>query len=77
MSACPDVLGLELEDALARLHREGWQVTVKMTAPPRFVARGPRRVLRLVLTGERQVEIVAAHQGWGEGGARGVFPDYQ
>ncbi len=66
-----DVLGFELDEALARLDAEGWRVKVKLTSPPGTVPPGPRRVVRVVTAGAREVEIVAAHQGWEEN----RFPD--
>lgn len=76
MLDCPDVLGFELNDILAGLTREGWQVTVTMTSPPGIKPSGPARVLRLIIAGERRVEIVAAHQGWGGESSRGAAADY-
>jgi len=75
MSACPDLLGFELDEALARLCGEGWRTTVKLTSPPGNVPPGPRRVVRMVVTGEQEVEIVAAHQGWEENHSPYGFPD--
>jgi hypothetical protein len=66
-----DVLGFELDEALAQLEAKGWRVKVKLTSPPGTVPPGPRRVVRVVMTGAQEVEIVAAHQGW-EGNR---FPD--
>jgi hypothetical protein len=63
VSEYPDVLGFELEDALVCMAREGWQVSIKTTSPPGVALPGPRRVLRLIIIGERRVEIVVAHEG--------------
>ncbi|MBE0466336.1 MAG: hypothetical protein IBX71_03825 [Candidatus Desulforudis sp.] len=77
MSECPDVLGFELDDALARMKREGWQVSVTVTFPPGLIPPGPQRVLRLIVTGERVAEMVVAHQGWGEGKGPDVLSDHE
>ena len=77
MSLCPDLLGFELDDALARLTAEGWRVTVRLTSPPGAVPPGPRRVVRMVVTGAREVQIVAAHQGWEENRSPEAHSDHK
>ncbi|MGQ9497728.1 MAG: PASTA domain-containing protein [Desulfotomaculales bacterium] len=69
MRALPDVLGMELEEAVARLQEAGWEVEVRSTFPCRGKPRGPRRVVRCRRTAATRVEVVAAHQGWEEVGA--------
>ncbi|HAG07825.1 MAG: hypothetical protein XD69_0213, partial [Clostridia bacterium 62_21] len=69
MRALPDVLGMELEEAVSRLRKAGWQVEVRSTFPCRRKPRGPRRVVRCRKTAATKVEVVAAHQGWEEVGA--------
>lgn len=66
----PDILGLRLTQALQILADAGWEAVVKMTYPPRrenISATGPRRVLRVVRTGDGLVELTAAYEGAGEG----------
>ncbi len=75
MSVCPDLLGFELDDALARLAAEGWRATVRVTSPPGVVPPGPRRVVRMVVTGAGEIEIIAAHQGWEEEKRRAIVSD--
>lgn len=77
MSLCPDLLGFDLDDALARLTAEGWRATVRLTLPPGTVPPGPRRVVRMIVTGAWEVEIVAAHQGWEEKYSPDVFLDHK
>ena len=64
--AVPDVLGFELEEALARLERAGWtEFSTRLTSPPRPPGplQGPLRVLQVrVDEGKRIVELVVAHE---------------
>jgi len=69
----PDVLGLELAEALELLRAAGFQVRVVATGPPRGGAGGPQRVLRAAWSEEADaVELVAASQGWEEHDGRPV-----
>lgn len=63
---CPDVLGLELAEALELLQTAGFNVRVVTTGPPRGGVGGPQRVLRVARPEAEVVELVAAPQGWEE-----------
>lgn len=68
----PDVLGLELTEALELLRSAGLTARVVATRPPRGGVGGPQRVLRVTRLEAGVVELVAAAQGWEEENGRPV-----
>lgn len=58
----PDVIGLDLKNAVKMLEKEGIKISrIKVTAPPRYQNNDYKdyfRVLRVDITGDREVEIL-------------------
>ncbi|AEG16083.1 hypothetical protein Desku_2558 [Desulfofundulus kuznetsovii DSM 6115] len=62
----PDVLALEVEEALSLCHLLGWQVQVQTTAPPRGNPRGPQRVVRFTVIAPRKGVLTVAREETGK-----------
>lgn len=68
----PDVIGLEAEDALVEISKQGFTVeSLCVTKPVKATEPlGIARVVRLSLTGETKLRVVVAYQDYVKGGVQ-------